>query len=62
MSFLRKEPGAVFASIFIVMGITFVIAVAVGERVSPVAGNGFGDGFVNGGDWQVTEFPPVEFN
>lgn len=62
MSFLRKEPGAVFASIFIVMGITFVIAVSLGEMVSPVAGNGFGDSIVNGGDWQATEFPPVEFN
>ncbi len=62
MSFLRKEPGAVFASIFIIMGLTFVLAVSVGEKMSPVAGQGFNDGFVNGGDWQATEFPPVEMN
>lgn len=62
MSFLRKEPGAVFAAIFVVMGITFVVAVSAGELVSPVAGQGFSDGIVNGGDWQATEFPPIEMN
>ncbi len=59
---IRKEPGLLFASIFLVMGLTFVIAVAIGEENSPVAGQAWGKGPGDGGDWQVTEFPPVEFN
>ena len=44
------------------MGVTFVIAVALGERVSPVAGQSFTGGLVDGGNWQATEFPPIEMN
>ncbi len=62
MSFLRKEPGAVFASIFLIMGVTFVIAVALGEKASPVASQTFTGGLVDGGDWQATEFPAIEMN
>ena len=62
MSFIRREPGAVFASIFLIMGVTFMIAVALGERAAPVAGQTFTDGLVDGGDWQATEFPPIEMN
>ena len=62
MSFLRKEPGVVFASIFIVMGLTFVLAVSVGERISPVAGQGFGEAIIDGGDWQAGQFPPIPMN
>ena len=57
-----KEPGVAFASIFVIMGLTFVLVVSLGEMVAPVAGQGWGDGIANGGDWQAGEFPPVEFN
>jgi hypothetical protein len=57
-----KEPGAAFISIFVIMGLTFVLAVSVGERLAPVAGQGWGDGVANGGDWQEGRFPPVDFN
>jgi len=62
MSFLRKEPGAVFATIFLIMGVTFMIGVALGENVSPVAGQTFTGGLIDGGDWQATEFPAIEMN
>ena len=57
-----NEPGAVFASIFVIMGLTFVLVTSLGEIVAPVAGQGFGDAIADGGDWQAGEFPPVEFN
>lgn len=62
MNFLRSEPGAVFAAMFLIMGVTFLIAVAVGEMISPVAGQTFTQGLVDGGDWQATEFPPIEMD
>jgi hypothetical protein len=48
--------------IFVVMGLSFVAAVAVGERLAPVAGDAFTGGFVDGGNWQETEFPPIPMN
>ncbi len=57
MSFLRKEPGVAFAAIFVIMGLTFVAVVSLGERVSPVAGNSFNDGLLNGAAWQPVKFP-----
>jgi hypothetical protein len=57
-----KEPGVAFVSIFVIMGLTFVLAVSLGERASAVAGQAFGGGIANGGDFQDGAFPPVEFN
>ena len=57
-----KEPGVAFASIFVIMGLTFVLVVSLGEWVSPVAGQAYGDGIANGGDWQAGQFPPIEMN
>lgn len=62
MSFVRKEPGAAFVSIFLVLGIAILLVVALGEKVSPVAGQDFGKAPLDGGGWQDSEFPAVPFN